>query len=156
MFGRTPATQHRFSRQGFQPLPGTSSSGMMNPNDATIDIPLTTVTSRGQTGARRADDTLAVSGYDGQNTSSTQNNNEKAGLFHRRVAGRRKAKVTDADGGRGSKRYGEDEDTLTQMGKIYNKILNFSLITRNNLRQNVLELSNPGVRQQMIGGKGFG
>ncbi|KAG6997504.1 mechanosensitive ion channel protein Msy2 [Physcia stellaris] len=53
--------------------------------------------------------------------------NEKAHYFKKRAAGRRKAAKDNAGG-----RKGEDgeEDTLTQMGQIYNKILNFSIVTR--------------------------
>lgn len=103
---------------------------MANPNDATIDIPLTTVTSRGQTGVRKADDTLSSSGYTSQPTSSNQHLDEKAGLFHGHVAGRRRIKGKDSEGGTGSAAYGEEEDTLTRMGKIYNKVMNFSIIAR--------------------------
>lgn len=50
---------------------------------------------------------------------------EKAGYFKRRAAGRRKAakdkKGTEGDG---------EEDALNRMGHIYNKILNFSIVTR--------------------------
>lgn len=90
---------------------------MGNPNDATIDIPLTSVTTK--TGARKSDtNTFPV---------PQQNDpNEKAGLFHRRVAGRRKVEKKN------TKNINEDgeEDTLTQMGMIYDKILNFSVVTR--------------------------
>lgn len=103
---------------------------MANPNDATIDIPLTTVTTRGQTGARKADDTLSMSGDIFRPSASNQHLNEKAGLFHRHIGGRRRIKNKDSDGGVGSKGYGEEEDTLTRMGKIYNKVMNFSIITR--------------------------
>jgi len=102
---------------------------MANPNDATIDIPLTTVTTRDQTGARKLDDTNPVSEYTSQPTAPDQHLNEKAGLFHRHIAGRRRIKVKDSDGG-ASRGYGEEEDTLTRMGKIYNKVMNFSIIAR--------------------------
>ena len=53
--------------------------------------------------------------------------NEKIGYFKRRAAGRRKA-------AKGSENRQKDEDgeenTITQMGEIYNKILNFSIVTR--------------------------
>jgi hypothetical protein len=97
---------------------------MRNPNDATIDIPLTTVNNHGQTGARKADATLSPSGY----FPPTDVNNEKSGLFHHKhgVAGRRKRRDTNGDG----RRKEEEEGTITQMGKIYSAILNFSVITR--------------------------
>ena len=89
---------------------------MANPNDATIDIPLTKVTTK--TGARKMETSP---------TGSTQPHNEKAGYVPQPVAGRRKAAKEDGNTRRGAD--GEDE-VLTQMGKIYNKILNFSIITR--------------------------
>ena len=103
---------------------------MANHNDATIDIPLTSVSSRGQIGARKADDTFPMSGYTSQPTSSNQDLNEKAGLFHRHIAGRRRRKVKDSDGKPGSGGYGEEEDMLTRMGKIYNKVMSFSIMAR--------------------------
>ena len=107
--------QKRFSREGFQQLPNTSTQDMVNPNDATIDIPLTQVTTK--TGARKMD----------ISTTSNQQHNEKAGYFPQHVAGRRKVATED-----GSTRRGADgeEEVLTRMGKIYNKILNFSIVTR--------------------------
>lgn len=131
MSGRIRIGQQRFSKDGFQQLPNPSSATMANPNDATIDIPLTTVASRGQTGARKGDDGLSTSGYNRLPMSSEQISNEKAGLFHRHVAGRRRVKARSAEGGAaGREGHDGEEDTLTQMGKIYNKILNFSIITR--------------------------
>ena len=114
--------QSRFSRQGFQQLPNTSSSNMPhNPNDATIDIPLTQVQTNKSGGARKAERSLS----DLQTTSQSTMQNEKPAYFKRRPAGRRKAaknqRHTEGDG---------EEDTLTQMGRIYNKILNFSIATR--------------------------
>ena len=95
---------------------------MTNPNDATIDIPLTTVAS--QTGARKADNNVQPPGYEMQ--SSPPKDDEKAGLFHRRVAGRRKVAKKSIG------KQGEDgeEATLNQMGRLYDKILNFSIVTR--------------------------
>ncbi len=130
MSGRTLPTHHRFSRQDFQRIPSNGSATMANPNDATIDIPLATVTTRGQTGARNADDALPMSGYISQPPSSNQHLNEKAGLFHRNVAGRRRMKAKESDGRAESRGYREEEDTLTRMGKIYNKVMNFSIMIR--------------------------
>lgn len=115
------STQNRFSREGFQQLPRTNSSTMGNSKDATIDIPLTNVTSR--TGARKNETNSLFPEYAPQ---SVHQLDEKAGLFHRRVAGRRK--VADKSTGR----TGDDgeEDTLNQMGLLYKKILNFSIVTR--------------------------
>ncbi len=112
--------QKRFSKEGFQQLPNTSTQNMVNPNDATIDIPLTQVTTK--TGARK----METSPTSYSQSSSNQQPNEKAGYFPQHVAGRRKVAKKD-----GTTRGGDgEEEVLTQMGKIYNKILNFSIITR--------------------------
>ena len=91
------------------------------PNDATIDIPLTQVQSNRSGGARKPESSLS----DPQAASQLTMQNEKAGYFKRRAAGRRKAakdkRQKEVDG---------EEDTLTHMGQIYNKILNFSIVTR--------------------------
>ena len=90
---------------------------MANPNDATIDIPLSKVDTK--TGARRA--TWEKHQPEPTNTGLS----EKASFYQRHVAGRRKvAKKAGHKGADG------EEDTLTQMGYIYDKILNFSIITR--------------------------
>lgn len=94
---------------------------MANPNDATIDIPLTTVANK--TGARKADNNAQPPEYN-VHTSSPKDE-EKAGLFHRRVAGRRKAKKS-----MDSQREDGEEASLNQMGRLYDKILNFSVLTR--------------------------
>ena len=113
------STQNRFSREGFHQLPRTvSPPAMANPNDATINIPLTTVAT--QTGARKADNNAQPPGYGSQD--SPLKYDEKAGLFQHRVAGRRRvAKKSREDG---------EEATLNQMGRLYDKILNFSVVTR--------------------------
>lgn len=116
------STQKRFSKEGFKQLPNIPQT-MGNPNDVTIDIPLTTVTSN--TGARKPENNVSSNGYGQTPEVAQQKNNEKAGLFHRRVAGRRKvAKSSD------EKHMEGEEDTMTQMGIIYDKILNFSIVTR--------------------------
>lgn len=117
------STQKRFSKDGFKQLPNIPPN-MGNPNDATIDIPLTSVTTN--TGARKAENSLPSNEY-GQNPEFVQQkNNEKAGLFHRHVAGRRKVAEKSSD----EKHMEREEGTMTQMGKIYDKILNFSIVTR--------------------------
>ncbi|KAL8932029.1 MAG: hypothetical protein Q9211_006571 [Gyalolechia sp. 1 TL-2023] len=117
-------SQHRFSREGFQQLPNHTSSTMANPRDATIDIPLTTVTTR--TGARKINSN-SPTGYGRQQSFPDGRINEKAQLGKQYPAGRRR-KIK----GNGKGNTGEDgeEDTLTQMGKIYDRILKFSIVTR--------------------------
>lgn len=95
---------------------------MANPNDAMIDIPLTNVTS--SKGDRKMGSNGNAEYAEHINGSDA---NEKAGLFHRQVAGRRKAEKKNNE--KNSNDYGE-EDTLNQMGMIYHKILNFSIVTR--------------------------
>ncbi|KAL8637049.1 MAG: hypothetical protein Q9228_005633 [Teloschistes exilis] len=97
---------------------------MANPNDATIDIPLTSVTSR--TGARKIDSN-SPNGYGRQQSYPQSQGNEKDHTRKRHPAGRRKK--TKANGRANTGDDGE-EDTLTQMGKVYEKILKFSVITR--------------------------
>lgn len=111
-------SQKRFSREGFQQLPN-----MNNLNDATTDIPLTTVQTNKSGGARKADRSLSNPQTGSQSTAE----NEKANYFKRHAAGRRKARTETANR---HKDDDGDEDTLTQMGQIYNKILEFSIVTR--------------------------
>lgn len=117
------AAQNRFSKEGFKQLPNIPPT-MRNPNDATIDIPLTTVNLN--TGARKPENNLPSNGPGQQSELFQQKNNEKTGLFHRQVAGRRKVARKSSD----EKRMDREEDTMTQMGRIYDKILNFSIVTR--------------------------
>ncbi|KAI4118377.1 MAG: hypothetical protein LQ345_001546 [Seirophora villosa] len=97
---------------------------MSNPRDATIDIPLTTVTSR--TRARKIDSNSPLD-YGRQESYPDFPASEKDHLRKQYPAGRRR-KVK----GNERNKKGEDgeEDTLTQMGKIYDKILHFSIVTR--------------------------
>ena len=118
-------SQKRFSREGFQQLPNHNACGMANPNDATIDmIPLTSVTSR--TGARKIDSN-SPNGYGRHPSFPQSQGNEKDHIRKRFPAGRRRKIVANERGNRGDD---GEEDTMTQMGKIYDKILNFSIVTR--------------------------
>lgn len=105
------------SSKGFQQIPESRTATMVNPNDATIDIPLSKVETK--TGARRA------SWENHSSSAAEQQINEKSSFYQRNVAGRRKApKKTGHKGEDG------EEDTLNRMGMIYNKVLEFSIITR--------------------------
>lgn len=85
-------------------------------------IPLAQIKSQASsTGARRANQALA-SGFDG---SQSPPSTEKHGLFQ---AGRRRAKKPDPPGR--TKSFGSDEFSLNAMGRIYNKVIGFSVITR--------------------------
>lgn len=121
----------RFSREGFQPIPSehqTSTSYHKGhydmappPNDATIDIPLGPVNTNVSSGGGLRDPSSQNVGLQPINT---QNSNEKKRLFR----GRR-TKPTNAPG-TGRVGYDGEEDTVTTMGKVYDKILGFSIITR--------------------------
>ncbi|KAI4251188.1 MAG: hypothetical protein LQ352_005007 [Teloschistes flavicans] len=97
---------------------------MANPNDATIDIPLTSVTSR--TGARKMD-SISPTSFARQQSYPQPRGNEKDHTRNRYPAGRRKKAKAN---GRANTSDDGEEDTLTQMGKVYEKILKFSVITR--------------------------
>ncbi|KAI0006411.1 Mechanosensitive ion channel-domain-containing protein [Xylariaceae sp. FL0662B] len=105
------------SPRGFVPL-GTSRS-----NPAENDIPLTQVRSNASsTGARKPYQGTATGfSTDGQNEPEE---NEKRGFFHR---GRRRAKN---DGPNRSDTMGSEEASVNAMGRLYNKIIGASVITR--------------------------
>ncbi|KAL9100427.1 MAG: hypothetical protein Q9163_004192 [Psora crenata] len=105
------------SSKGFKQIPESGPAIMMNPNDATINIPLNKVETK--TGARRP------SWEKHQHPAAEQPMDEKAGFYQRHLAGRRKAVKKKEHGTEDG-----EEDTLNRMGIIYNKILEFSIITR--------------------------
>lgn len=113
----------RFSKEGFQQLPNSSSNNMANPNDATIDIPLANVNTR--TGARKQDGS-SPNDY-GRQQSFSDSRNEKTAFFKRRPAGRRRKVKANSNEKRGDD---GEEDTMNQLGKIYKRILDFSIVTR--------------------------
>ena len=83
------------------------------------DIPLTNVrTAASSTGGRRQGDTIA------QTMSKTPLTEEKSGLFKRGPGGRRKAQGED------SRRSEGEEVHVNSLGRIYHKIVNFSIVTR--------------------------
>lgn len=98
------------SNQGFQPLAGANETM----DNRTNDIPLQTV----------------VSHTPSQTTPVSSNNekSEKTGMFHR--GRRRLAKVDSRTGAPVPERHSEEKTALNRMGRIYTKILNFSIITR--------------------------
>jgi small-conductance mechanosensitive channel len=112
----------QFSRDGFQPLATVNSNEMTNPNDVTIDIPLTKVTSRGQTGARKA-------GFSPSSANPPDDfpdpMNEKQGRFRRGPGGRRR-KIQE----QGKENQDGEDGTLTAAGKVYDRIFHFSVLTR--------------------------
>jgi hypothetical protein len=90
------------------------------------DIPLTTVRTASSTGARKAGDE-ATSTADFA-THPTFRDEEKKGLFNRSAAGRRKVKKINSK----MRRRGTDgeEVSVNGLGRFYNRVVNFSVITR--------------------------
>lgn len=118
-------------RMGFMPLNNGRSGST---GDA--DIPLTNVPTSGSTGARRQDMTA---GHEDMSTTTISSQEKKSGLFHRKsskkedadaagIIGRRKAVKTLQEQGKAST-WG-DEMGLNAMGRLYNKIIGFSTVTR--------------------------
>lgn len=99
---------------------------MSNPNDITIDIPMTRVTTgNSATGARKQG--LSPSRAD-QNSDSSEELNEKTEQnhhFHRGPEGRRR-RYKD----QGLENKARDDGKLNAAGRIYKKIYNSSVITR--------------------------
>lgn len=99
------------------------------------DIPLTQVNTSGSTGARKHAQTIAEMST---TTSNTDLPEKKGGLFHRKSKnegdgeaghiGRRKAIKALGDGGR--KDSWGDSNGLNAMGRLYNRIVNFSSVTK--------------------------
>lgn len=116
---RSPS--HRFSRQGFHPLRDNPND--MAPNDATIDIPLEPVVSRtpSSTGMRQGSAAPITQ------IATHESPNEKEGHRH---FGRRIKKSTSKGDPIGTVGYDGEEDYINRVGRIYYKILHFSIITR--------------------------
>jgi len=112
------STKKRFSRDGFQQIHQDQAANMAN-NDATIDIPLEQVST---TNGLRPLHTTASLRHSPSNATAR---NDKKSFFR----GRR-TKPDAATQGTGRVGYDGEEDTMTTMGKIYDKIFGFSIITR--------------------------
>lgn len=126
MSQRNHSHYKRFSRDGFEPLTRHTSGEMANPNDITIDIPMTKVTTNSSaTGARRAD---TISPARSQpSTDFPDQLDEKQDHHHFRSGpGGRRRKVVNND----ERKKNRDEGTLNAVGRFYKKVYNFSVITR--------------------------
>ncbi|KAH8892494.1 hypothetical protein GQ53DRAFT_746039 [Thozetella sp. PMI_491] len=103
---------------GFMPLSGNAASG-------DTEIPLSTVRSNASSGSRKPNQTTFQAVDMGENGDS-----EKRGLFKRKggsgPAGRRRVQKDLSRAGTG----GSESIELNAMGKFYNKIINFSVVTR--------------------------
>ncbi|CAJ2511025.1 Uu.00g066500.m01.CDS01 [Anthostomella pinea] len=110
------------SPRGFVPL-GTSRS-----NGGETDIPLTQIRSNASsTGARKPSQGIATS-FDDRNQSpdnENENENEKQGFFRR---GRRRAKRNEPPPR--SDTLASHETSLNAMGRLYNKVIHASVVTR--------------------------
>jgi len=96
-------------------------------NNNTVDIPLETVVTHSTSGRQRNGTNTSTQVDGSPYQADTASPNEKSGLFHRGIGRRRVKKVNSRD----PSRPGETEEgTLTSMGKVYTKIMNFSIITR--------------------------
>lgn len=108
------SNSHRQSRQGFSPLPNDH---MMNNNgDATIDIPLQEVPS-----AAHRNNSSTPFADQGDGLTKTMSRQPPRTFGNRRARGAAANETVGYDG---------EEDTLNRMGRFYNAVLNFSIITR--------------------------
>ena len=115
----------QFSREGFQPLVQSNSGEMANPNDVTIDIPMTKVGSRATTGARKANPFSPVVTRPTVDFSDPTNEKQHHARFHPSAGGRRKRAAAQGKDGKNNA-----DGQMTLAGKIYNKIFHFSVVTR--------------------------
>ncbi|KAJ5542456.1 hypothetical protein N7535_004877 [Penicillium sp. DV-2018c] len=122
--GRTSLSSRRLTGHRFEQLHDMPeySNGMSNPNDVTIDIPLTETTSRSHSGARK------WAGPDEFN--STAGEKEPVVHHHHRGPGRRRRTDTEINERTGKPAESPEDGTLNRMGRIYQAVLNYSLITR--------------------------
>ena len=99
---------------------------MANPNDVTINIPLSRITTNKNTNNGLRKPTMSPSLSNPYNENDFPSSNEKQeNYFHKGPAGRRK-KLEQ----RGRENSDSEDGTLTALGKVYNQIFHFSVITR--------------------------
>jgi small-conductance mechanosensitive channel len=116
----------RFSREGFQPLTHHTSNEMTNPNDITIDIPLTKVTTAGSTtGARKIDATSPSTAQYDEGWNADQMNEKQGHRFLRGPGGRRRRLEN-----MGRQQKEKEDGSLNAVGRFYKKVYNFSVLTR--------------------------
>jgi len=110
-----------FSHSGFQQLPGSRDGPSSAPNDASISIPMEPVrsTSNKTSGSRRAGDRSPALNAPSMPTSGQ---NMAANFDEKMKSTERKHKKAKGDG--------TENDPLTVMGRIYETIKNFSIVTR--------------------------
>ncbi|KAL4785782.1 Mechanosensitive ion channel-domain-containing protein [Aspergillus varians] len=129
MSGRPGLAEKRLSAHRFQQIPDT----MPNPNDVTIDIPLTSVSSRGQTGARSngMNNPASPSGDFSPGGEVGHSTGEKGGLNSSPPSshgfGHRQRRLVESNGHSADD---PEDGTVTRLGRFYQAVLNFSIITR--------------------------
>jgi len=106
-----------FNRTGFQALSYNNDSGTMNYDQ---DIPLTNVKTNNSTGARKPGEEAPY---------QTPTNDEKAGLFHRGKGAGGKRQLRRLESQNRVDTEG-NEVSVNGLGRFYNKIVNFSVVTR--------------------------
>lgn len=119
MRGRLGINATRSSTHRFEQIPDLPYDKMNNPNDATIDIPLTETLSRGQNGARKWGSN--------SNTTAAEHEGEKAVL---RGPGRRRPTAPDISDATGKPSDSPEDGSVNRLGRIYQSIYNFSIVTR--------------------------
>jgi small-conductance mechanosensitive channel len=142
--GRPGISQKRFSANKFVALPDDQQppASMANPNDATIDIPLTTVPSNKGTGARKNNAGMSpVSFPSYPNGHHGLDNAEKsASAVQSQPQSQSQSQSPPVRPGPGRRRqttFGDqslhDDDgqtALNRMGRLYYALLHFSVVTR--------------------------
>ncbi|KAL2443674.1 Mechanosensitive ion channel protein BA [Exophiala dermatitidis] len=127
MSQRSYSHYRNFSREGFQPLRHQTSREMAsNPNDVTIDIPLTKVgTSGSRTGARKPDGFTPAPAPQSSDTPEPMDEKQSHHFLRGGPAGRRRRRDQQVEGNND-----KDEGGLNAVGRLYRKIYNFSVVTR--------------------------
>lgn len=101
---------------------GLSSSKSRNNDHIVVDIPLTPIRSNtSATGARKEGQAINRPDFKREPTGETEN-----GIYHKHM-GRRRGRTMQTGG---DASLVDDEGTLNTMGRLYEKILNFSIVTR--------------------------
>lgn len=110
-------------RQAGLSAPADAQNRGRNKDEHIVNIPLTPVMSNmSNTGARKEGQSMTQQDLKRNETNGSAN---EAGIFHRHIGRRRNRKETGGDAS-----LVEGEGALTAMGRIYEKILNFSILTR--------------------------
>lgn len=114
---------NRLSTHRFEQIPDhLPHDGMTNPNDATIDIPLTDTPSRGQNGIHKWKSNAEAVEQPGDG--------EKGGLPYGSGPGRRRRVDTDINDASHKPADSPEDGKVNRLGRIYQAIYNFSIITR--------------------------